>query len=84
MTFPAQAQVVAWSAGRAEREWAAGLFLRLGPHGGWGGERDPRASGPRTVFGFGPFAGRGRGIVSREVGRGPISVSGRFPGGRAR
>jgi hypothetical protein len=29
-TFPAQAQVAAWSAGRAEREWAGGPFLASG------------------------------------------------------
>jgi hypothetical protein len=83
-TFPAQAQVAAWSAGRAERERAAGCFFVSGRLAACGGERNPRASGPRANFGFGPSAGRGRGMISREVGRGPISVSGWFPGGRAR
>jgi hypothetical protein len=61
-----------------------GCFFVSGRMAACGGERNPRASGPQADFGFGPSAGRGRGIVSREVGRGLISVSGWFPGGRAR
>jgi hypothetical protein len=50
--FPAQAQVVAWSAGRAERERAAGLISVSGRMAAWHGERDLRASGPWAIFHF--------------------------------
>ncbi len=49
--FPAQAQVAAWSAGRAERERAAGLFSVSGRMAAWDGERGLRASGPVSVSG---------------------------------
>jgi hypothetical protein len=52
-TFPAQAQVAAWSAGRAERERAAGLISISGHMAAWHGERGLRASRPWAGFGFG-------------------------------
>jgi hypothetical protein len=72
-TFPGQAQVAAWSAGRAEREWAAGLISVSGRMAAWHGERGLRASGPRAVFGFGPLHGLAREVSSARMGRGPIS-----------
>jgi hypothetical protein len=60
-TFLAQAQVAAWSAGRAERERAAGLISVSGRMAAWHGERGLRKSGPRAVFGFRPLHGLARG-----------------------
>jgi hypothetical protein len=51
-TFLTQAQVAAWSAGRAEREQAG---FRLGPHGGLA--RGARSEGERAVGHF-LFSGR--------------------------
>jgi hypothetical protein len=72
-TFLAQAQVAAWSAGRAERERAAGLISVSDRMAAWHGERGLRASGSRVVFGFGPLRGRARKVSSARTGRGPIS-----------
>jgi hypothetical protein len=54
MTFLAQAQVVAWSVGRAERERADGPVLVSGRMAAWRVKRSLRASGPWAVFVFGP------------------------------
>jgi hypothetical protein len=75
-TFPAQAQVAAWSVGRTERERAAGLFSVSGRMAAWDGERGLRASGSRTVFGFGPLRVLAREVSSARTGRGPISFLG--------
>jgi hypothetical protein len=72
-TFPAQAQVAAWSVGRTERERAAGLISVSGRMAAWHGERGLRASGPRAVFGFGPLRSLAREVSSARTGRGPIS-----------
>jgi hypothetical protein len=77
-TFPAQAQVAAWSAGRAERERASGLIFISGGMTAWHGERGLRKSGPRAVFGFGPLGSLARGEVFARAGRGPISFLGRI------
>jgi hypothetical protein len=61
-TFPAQAQVAAWSAGRAERERAGGLISVSGRMAAWHGERDLRASGPWASFGFGSLRCLERGV----------------------
>jgi hypothetical protein len=74
--FPAQAQVVAWSSGRSEREWAGGLISVSGRMAAWHGERGLRSSGPRAIFGFGPLRGLARGVNSARVGRGPFSIFG--------
>jgi hypothetical protein len=50
-TFPAQAQVAAWSAGRAERERAGGLVSVSGHMAAWHGEHGLRASGPFSASG---------------------------------
>jgi hypothetical protein len=49
-TSPAQAQVAAGSAGRAERERAGGLISVSGRMTAWHGERGLRKSGPRAVW----------------------------------
>jgi hypothetical protein len=56
-TFPAQAQVAAWSAGRAERERAGGPVSVSGRMAAWHAERGLRASGPRAIFSFEPLRG---------------------------
>jgi hypothetical protein len=68
--FSAQAQVAAWSAGRVERERAAGLISVSGRMAAWHGERDLRASGSWAGFGFGLLRGLAR---ERAVGRFPFS-----------
>jgi hypothetical protein len=70
VTFPAQAQVAAWSAGRAERERAGGPVSGSGRMAAWHAERGLRASGPWAVFGVGPFRGLARGVKSARAGRG--------------
>jgi hypothetical protein len=75
-TFPAQAQVAAWSAGRAEHERAGGPVSISGRMAAWHVERGLRKSGPRAIFGFGPFRGLARGVSSARAGRGPISIFG--------
>jgi hypothetical protein len=52
--FPAQAQVAAWSAGRAEHEQVGGLISVSGRMSAWHGERILRA------FGIGPYSALGR------------------------
>jgi hypothetical protein len=74
--FPAQAQVAAWSAGRAGREQAAGLISVSGRMAAWHGERDLRASGPWAGFGFGSLRGLARRVNSARAGRGPFSIFG--------
>jgi hypothetical protein len=54
VTFPAQAQVAAWSAGRAERERADGPVSASGRMTAWHAEHGLRASGPWAIFIFGP------------------------------
>jgi hypothetical protein len=78
MTFPAQAQVAAWSAGRAERERADGPVSVLGHMAAWRAERGLGVSGPWAVFGFGPLRGLARGVKSARAGRGLFSYSGRI------
>jgi hypothetical protein len=56
-TFLAHAQVAAWSVGRAEHERAGGPVYVSGRMAAWHAECGLRASGPRAVFGFGPFRG---------------------------
>jgi hypothetical protein len=56
-TFPAQAQVAAWSAGRDKRERAGGSVSVSGRMAAWHAERGLRVSGSRAVFGFGPLHG---------------------------
>jgi hypothetical protein len=75
-TFPAQAQVAAWSMGRAERERAGGPVSVSGRMVAWHAERGLRKSGPRAVFGFRSFRGLARGVSSARAGRGPISIFG--------
>jgi hypothetical protein len=77
-TFPAQAQVAAWSAGHAERERAGGPVSVSSRMVAWHVERGLRASGPRTVFGFGPLRGLAHGVNSARAGRGPFSFLGRI------
>jgi hypothetical protein len=60
-SFLAQAQVAAWSAGRAERERAGGPFSVSGRMPTGHGERGLRKSGPRAVFGFGSLGSLARG-----------------------
>jgi hypothetical protein len=71
-TFLAQAQVAAWSVGRAERERAGGLFFVSGRMAAWHAKRGLRKSGPQAVFGFGPFRSLARGEFSARTGRGLI------------
>jgi hypothetical protein len=75
-TFPAQAQVAACSAGRAERERAGGPVSFSGRMAAWHGERGLRASGSRAIFGFGPLCGLACGESSVRAGRGPFSIFG--------
>jgi hypothetical protein len=63
-TFPAQAQVAAWSAGRAERERASGPVSISDRMAAWHAERGVRASGSWAIFGFGPLHGLTRGMNS--------------------
>jgi hypothetical protein len=77
-SFSAQAQVAAWSTGRAERERAGGPFSVSGRMTAWHGERGLRKSGPQAVFGFGPLGGLAHGEDSMRAGRGPISFSGQI------
>jgi hypothetical protein len=78
MTFPAQAQVAAWSAGRTERERADGPVSVLGRMAAWRVEHGLRASGPWAVFGFGPLHSLARGVKSARAGHGLFSYSGRI------
>jgi hypothetical protein len=75
-SFPAQAQVAACSAGRAERERAAGLISVSGRMAAWHGECGLRKSGSQAGFGFGPLRGRARGVNSARAGGGPFSIYG--------
>jgi hypothetical protein len=75
-SFPGQAQVAAWSAGRAERERAGGLISVSGRMAAWHGERGRRASGPWAGFGFELLRGLARGVNSVRAGRGPFSIFG--------
>jgi hypothetical protein len=75
-TFPAQAQVAAWSAGRTERKRAGGPFFISGCMATWHVKRGLRKSGPRAVFGFGPLRGLARGVNSARAGRGSFSIYG--------
>jgi hypothetical protein len=54
MTFSAQAQVAAWSAGHAERELADGPVSVSGRMAACRAERGLRVSGSWAVFVFGP------------------------------
>jgi hypothetical protein len=74
--FLAQAQVAAWSAGRAERERAGGLISVSGRMAAWHEERGLRASGPWAGFGFRPLRGLARGVNPTRAGRGPFSIFG--------
>jgi hypothetical protein len=56
-TFPAQAQVAAWSAGRAERERAGGPVSVSGRIAAWHAKRGLRASAPQAIFGVEPLHG---------------------------
>jgi hypothetical protein len=76
VTFPAQAQVAARSAGRAERERAGGPVSVLGRMAAWHAERGLRVSGPWAVFGFGSLRSLARGVKSARAGRGLFSFSG--------
>jgi hypothetical protein len=75
-TFLAQAQVAAWSAGRAEREWAGGPISVSGRMAAWHGERGLRASWPRAVFVFGPLRSLACEESSTRASRGPFSIFG--------
>jgi hypothetical protein len=77
-SFSAQAQVAAWSAGRAERKRAGGPFSVSGHMTAWHGERSLRKSGSRAVFGFGPLGGLARGEDSVRAGRGLNSFLGQI------
>jgi hypothetical protein len=72
--FPAQAQVAAWSVGRAEREWAGGPVSVSGRMAAWHAERGLRKSGSRAVFGFEPLRGLARGEGFARAGRVPFSI----------
>jgi hypothetical protein len=74
--FLAQAQVAAWSTGRAEREWAGGLISVSSRKAAWHGERGLRASGPWAGFGVEPPRGLARGMKSARAGRGLFSIFG--------
>jgi hypothetical protein len=78
MSFLAQAQVAAWSAGRAEHEWADGPVSVLGRITTWRVERSLRASGSWAVFSFGSLHGLARGAQSARTGRGLFLYSGRI------
>jgi hypothetical protein len=75
-TFPAQAQVPAWSAGRAEDERAGGPVFVSGRMAAWHLEHSLRASGPRAVFGFVPLHALARGVNFAQAGRGPFFIFG--------
>jgi hypothetical protein len=75
-TFPAQAQVAAWSTGRAERERAGGPISVSDHMVAWHAERGLRASGPRAVFGFRPLRDLARGVNSARASRGSFSIFG--------
>jgi hypothetical protein len=77
-TFPAQAQVAAWSMGSVERERAGVPFFVSGRSGGLAREPRLRKSGSRAIFGFGPFRGQARGEFSARTGCGPISFWAEF------
>jgi hypothetical protein len=78
MSFPAHAQLAAWSVGRAERERADGPVSVSGCIAAWRAERSLRASGPWDVFGFGPLHGLARGAQSARAGRWLFLYSGRI------
>jgi hypothetical protein len=71
MTFPAQAQVAAWSA-------ADGPVLILGRMAAWRAERGLRVSGPWAIFGFGLLRGLAHGVKCVRAGRGLFSYSGQI------
>jgi hypothetical protein len=73
-TFPTQAQVAAWSAGRAERKQAGGPVSISGRMAAWHAEHGLRASGPQAVFGFGPLRGLARGVNFARAGHEPFSI----------
>jgi hypothetical protein len=75
MTFLAQAQVAAWSVGRAERERADGPVSVSGRMVACHVERGLRVSGPWAIFGFGLLRGLARGVQSARAGRGLFSFS---------
>jgi hypothetical protein len=75
-TFPAQAQVAAWSVRRAERERAGGPVFVSGRMVAWHVERGLRASGLRAIFSFGPLHGLARGVNSARAGCGPFFIFG--------
>jgi hypothetical protein len=74
----AQAQVVVWSAGHAERERAGGPVSVSGRMAAWHGEHGLRASGPWAVGRFRLWAASrlARGVSSARAGRGPFSIFG--------
>jgi hypothetical protein len=74
--FPTQAQVAAWSAGRAERERDGGLISISGRMAAWHGERGLRVSGPWASFGFRPLRGLARGVNPARAGREPFFIFG--------
>jgi hypothetical protein len=75
-SFLAQAQVAAWSAGRAERERAGGPFLGLGPVAGRErGEVSCEWAAGR-FSGFGPFSRQTRTVFFARAGHGPILLFG--------
>jgi hypothetical protein len=76
--FPAQAQVAAWSAGRAERERAGGLISVSGRMAAWHGERVLRAFGRGLYSASGRFAAWRAERVLRERAVGHFSFSGRI------
>jgi hypothetical protein len=78
VTFPAQAQVAAWSAGRTECERADGPVSVSGRMAAWHAERGLRASGSWAVFGFGPLRDLARGVKSARAGRGFFLFSDRI------
>jgi hypothetical protein len=55
-SFPAQAQVAAWSAGRAESERVDGPFSALGRIAAWSAERAERERADGPVFASGRMA----------------------------
>jgi hypothetical protein len=73
-SFPAQAQVAAWSAGRAERERAGGSFLGLGPVAGRERGEVSREWAAGWFFSFGSFSRQTRTVFSARTGRGPFSI----------
>jgi hypothetical protein len=77
-SFPSQAQVAAWSVGRAEHERAGGPFLGLGPFAGRERREVSREWAAGWFFGFGLFSRQTRTVFSARTGRGPNSISGRI------